>query len=255
MTSSGALLGKNILVTRPTEQAETLTRLIRAAGGVPFVFPAIEITPPSHPARLEEILARLDQYDLAIFISPTAVNRTWQQLGASRRWPEKLGVAAVGQGSARALQERGCGNVIAPSGQSDSEALLALPALQDVAGKRVVIFRGEGGRELLGQTLARRGARVEHAECYRRSKPAADITPLVRQHGLQQFSAMILTSREGAANLHEMLGMAWDRFTPVPAFVPHPRIAEFLKELGMRNVQVVAGGDAGMVQAMVKFFQ
>ncbi len=253
--SGTALAGKTILVTRPAEQAAGLSQLIRDAGGIPFAFPAIEIKPPSDPARLDEILGRLEAFDLAVFVSPTAVARAFEYLGAGRRWPEKLKLAAVGQGSARALHERGFRDVVAPPDRSDSEALLALPALREIAGKHVVIFRGEGGRELMAQTLTQRGAAVEYAECYRRARPHADITPLLQQHARQPFSAIILTSREGLANLHDLLGGAWDTFKSVPAFVPHERIAEAARRLGMNSVHVAAAGDAGTMQTMIKFFQ
>jgi uroporphyrinogen-III synthase len=255
VNTEAALSGKTILITRPAEQAAGLSQLIRAAGGVPIVFPAIEIKPPADPNRLDELLGRLDQFDLAIFISPTAVARAWERIAATRTWPQSLKAAAVGQGSARALNERGLPGVIAPLDQADSEALLALPALREVAGKHIVIFRGEGGRELLAQTLARRGAHVEYAECYRRAKPEADIAPLLQQHGKQKFAAIILTSRESLANLHAMLGAAWPQFKPVPVFVPHERVAAAAREQGMESVQIAAGGDAGMIQAMIKFFQ
>lgn len=249
------LAGKIILVTRPAEQAAGLSRMIRDAGGVPVVFPAIEIREPSQADRLAEVLDRLNEFDLAIFVSPTAVARAFEYLDPDQNWPRGLGVAAVGQGSAWALKVSGINKVIAPSGQSDSEALLALPELQNVAGKRIVIFRGEGGRELMAQTLARRGASVEYAECYRRARPDADITPLLRQQERQPFSAIILTSREGLANLRDMLGRVWDSFKSVPAFVPHERIAEAARQLGMTSVHVAAAGDAGTMRTMIKFFQ
>lgn len=255
MNTKTALSGKTILITRPVEQSKKLSQLIQAAGGVPVVFPAIEIKPPTDPERLHELLSRLDHFDLAIFVSPTAVARAWEVIATTRGWPKNLKVAAVGQGSAQALNERGLQNIIVQPEQSDSEALLALPALEAVSGQRIVIFRGEGGRELLAQTLAQRGAIVEYAECYRRAKPEADITPLLQQHTRQKFAAIVLTSRESLANLREMLGTAWDRFRSVPVFVPHPRIAEAAREKGMETVHVVSGGDVGMMQTMVKFFQ
>ncbi len=250
-----ALAGKTILVTRPAEQAAGLSRLIQDAGGTPFVFPAIEIKEPSDPERLAGVLARLEEFDLAIFVSPTAVARAFEYFDARTDWPENLDAAAVGQGTAWALKVSGINHVIAPVGQSDSEALLALPALQDVAGKRILIFRGEGGRELMAQTLTQRGALVEYAECYRRTKPDKNIAPLLEQHGHQAFSAVVLTSREGLANFHEMLGNAWGAFKSVPAFVPHERIAEAARKLGMHSVHVTSAGDAGTMQAMIKFFQ
>lgn len=250
-----ALAGKTILVTRPAEQSAGLIRLIRDAGGTPYAFPAIEIREPADPDRLADILDRLEEFDLAIFVSPTAVARAFEYLDIDAGWPQNLAVAAVGQGSAWALKVSGIKQVIAPADQSDSEALLALPALQQVAGKHVLIFRGEGGRELMAQILTRRGASVEYAECYRRARPETDATPLLSQHRQHPFSAMVLTSREGLANLHAMLGEGWHLFEAVPVFVPHERIADAARQLGMRSVHVTAGGDTGTMQAMVKFFK
>lgn len=255
MNTQTALSGKTILITRPVEQSDRLCQLIRAAGGVPVVFPAIEIKPPAEPARLVELLGRLDLFDLAIFVSPTAVARAWEYIVAARGWPKTLKVAAVGKSSAQALIERGLKDVIVPPNHSDSEALLSLPALQAISGQRIVIFRGEGGRELLAQTLSQRGAIVEYAECYRRAKPQADIAPLLQQHAQQKFAAMVLTSRESLANLIELLGPAWDLFKSVPVFVPHQRIAEAASNQGMETVHVAPGGDVGMTQTMIKFFQ
>lgn len=249
------LAGKTILVTRPAEQADRISRLIREAGGKAVVFPAIAILPPSEPARLDAVLARLESFDLAIFVSPTAVARVFERLGPHRQWPQRLPAAAVGQGSARALSAYGVSRIIAPTDGADSEALLALPELQGVAGRRIVIFRGEGGRALLAETLTARGATVEFAECYRRAKPDADPAPLLENHARQPFSALILTSRESLANLRELLGAAWDRFADVPAFVPHERIAAAARQAGLCKVELAPGGDAGTLQAMIKYFR
>ncbi len=253
MTGS-PLAGKSVLVTRPEQQSARISQMIREAGGQPFVFPCIEIQAPTNPQKLEELLDRLTSFGLAIFVSPTAVTRAFERL-AGRAWPESLKVAAVGQGSALALRERGRDKVIAPVERADSEALLSLPALQSVAGMRIVIFRGEGGRELMAQTLVERGAAVEYAECYRRGAPNADVVPLLQQQRRQPFSAMLLTSRESLSNLHEMLGDDWNLFASVPAFVPHARIAEAARQLGLKSVHVTSDGDAGTIQAMVKFFR
>lgn len=255
MTVPSSLAGKNILVTRPLEQAENLARMIRSEGGIPVVFPAIEIKPPENSASLQKIFSRLDHFDLAVFISPTSVISAWKFIERTPGWPKSLKVAAVGQGTARALQERGLEDIITPSGMFDSEALLALPPLNEVDGKHIVIFRGEGGRELLAQTLAQRGAKVEYAECYRRVRPDADIAPLIELHSLQKFDAIILTSRESLANLRAMLGTAWSMFKEVTAFVTHERIAEAARAQGLKKVEIVPGADASMVQSMIKFFQ
>lgn len=241
------LSGKRILVTRPADQAKNLGALIQAADGEPVLFPAIEIIEPADTRRLDVLIENLRSFDLAIFISPTAVKHAFQRIPA---WPETLPAAAIGQGSARALSNAGVQPVIAPAEGGDSEALLALPEMQQMSGKRILIFRGEGGRELLADTLRQRGAEVEYAECYRRARPQTDIAPLLQQ----RFDAVVVTSREGLQNLHEMLGASWPALQAMPFFVPHERIAEAAGRLGIQQAIVTTGGDEGCVQAMARFF-
>lgn len=160
----------------------------------------------------------------------------------------ELRVATVGQGSARALRELGMQEIIAPKDRFDSEALLALPELQQVAGWRVVIFRGDGGRELLGDTLKARGATVEYAECYQRAKPQHDAAALLAADP----HAVTVTSSEALGYLWDMLdepGRA--RLAVVPLFVPHARIAEAAQRLGWHNVVPTAGGDDGLVAGLI----
>ncbi|PKO73224.1 MAG: uroporphyrinogen-III synthase, partial [Betaproteobacteria bacterium HGW-Betaproteobacteria-17] len=141
------LAGRTVLVTRPPRQAVALAQAIRAAGGEAFVFPALEVEALPLDA-LNEPLARLAEADIAIFISPNAAQFGMAAIRAGGTLPEAVEVCAVGPGTARALQAQGVGGVITPDGQ-DSEALLALPQLNAVAGKRVVIVRGVGGRARL----------------------------------------------------------------------------------------------------------
>jgi uroporphyrinogen-III synthase len=145
--------------------------------------------------------------------------------------------------------------VLAPADGSDSEALLALPELADARGRRVVIFRGDGGRELLGDTLAARGAAVTYATCYRRSRPDADPAPLVERWQRGALDAVTLTSSEGLANFRAMLGEAGQFFLrSTPVFVPHARIAARARASGVERVIATGAGDAGLLAGLEAFF-
>src|SRR6266852_8393879 len=232
--SGGPLSGRGIVVTRPREHASALAERIRAAGADPILFPTIEILPPENAGAVSSLVQRLDGFHLAIFVSPTAVVRGHELVSASRNWPKGLRVAAVGIGTARALEERGFHAVIAPAGEADSEALAELPELQDLKGRSVVIFRGQGGREWLRTRLEARGARVEYAECYRRARPDADAGGLLARWQRGGIEAVSFPSAEGLSNFFEMLaptGAGYLRATPV--FVPHPRIAAVAERLGV----------------------
>ncbi len=253
--SHSPLAGRGIVITRPAPQAQALAVLIRAAGGHPIVFPVMEILDAEDLKPLNALIDRLDEFDFAIFISPNAVNKAMNLIGARRALPVKLRIAAIGRGSVKALGHFGVTDVIAPATRFDSEALLELPALADVAGKRVVIFRGEGGRELLGDTLVERGARLEYAECYRRGKPNVDAAPLMKAWARSELHAIIVTSSEGLRNLFDIvgkLGQTWLRKTPL--VVPHPRIAETARELGLANVVLTEGGNEGVVAGLCRYF-
>lgn len=240
--SGRALSDRGIVVTRPRELAAGLAGLIQAAGGRPVLFPAIEIvdlpgwSPPS-----------LRPGDLAVFISPTAVQKALARLGAL---PPRVQIAAVGAGTKRELERHGVRDVLAPAGAADSEALLALAELRDMAGRRAVIFRGEHGRALLGDTLAQRGAVVVHVACYRRQRPAADAAPLMADW--DRVDAVTISSGEGLANLAGMLGAGLLRSRPL--FVPHERVAAQARELGAGEVLVAGASDAQMLERLVAYF-
>jgi uroporphyrinogen-III synthase len=249
------LQGKGIVVTRPAHQAQRLVRLIEEAGGRALRFPAIEIRDIEDPRPLEALLARLDEFDIVIFVSPNAARKGLERIGAHRTLPAGAVVAAIGSGSRRELARHGVKQVIVPERGFDSEALLEQPALREVAGKRIVIFRGVGGRELLGERLAARGARVEYAECYRRARPELDCAPLLAAWARGEVHAVTASSSEGLRNFHEMIGAAGrERLRATPLFVPHPRIAEAARALGLERVQVTDPGDEGVVAALADYF-
>jgi uroporphyrinogen-III synthase len=250
-----ALSGRRVVVTRPAGQAGHLAGLIRAAGGEPVLFPVLEIRDVEDPARLMNLIDRLDSFDLAIFVSANAVQKALEQVTARRAWPAALRVATVGRGSARALERHGFAEVIVPASGFDSEALLERLETRDVAGKRVVIFRGDGGRELLGEVLAARGATVEYAECYRRCRPQEGAAPLLALWRRGQLDAITVSSSEGLANLSGMLGGAGRScLVETPVFAPHERIAAAARALGVRTVVLTEAGDEGLIAALIAFF-
>jgi uroporphyrinogen-III synthase len=172
-----------------------------------------------------------------------------------RRWPPQPRLAAIGRGTAAALGELGFSKVLVPQAPGDSEALAALPEFQDVAGQNFVVFRGDGGREQLARTLAGRGARVEYAECYRRSRPSLDASALVERWRRGAVQAICAASSEALANLREILGAEGAMLAdPTPLFVPHPRIAQASRSLGFVQPIVVTGGDEATVEALAAFF-
>ena len=253
MMPSGPLQGRTIVVTRPLAQAGELAEAIAQAGGKALVFPLLEISPADDPMPLAEAAANLGAYALAVFISPNAAEHALPILLHAGAWPQGVVPAAVGQGTVRALVAHGVHGCIAPTERFDSEALLALPELaaDRVAGRRVAIFRGDGGRELLADTLKERGATVDCIPCYRRSPPADGPAILLAAWRAGRLDALTVSSSEGLRHLVDMLdaeGRAFLKQTPL--FVPHARIAENASALGLRNIIPCAAADAGIMAAL-----
>ncbi|MFM9968359.1 MAG: uroporphyrinogen-III synthase [Burkholderiales bacterium] len=247
--------GFAILIIRPAGLGDALADMIRAKGGEAILFPAIEILPPPRPQRLAMVIARLHTFDWAIFVSPTAAREGMSKVRERRRWPVGVRMAAVGRGTADALLALGASDVLAPEAPGDSEALAALPDLQEIVGQNVVIFRGDGGREYLGRLLAERGARVEYAECYRRARPAADAAALLTRWRSGAVHAVCAASSEALSNLLAICREAdAELLFDTPVFVPHPRVAEAAQTLGFRQIMVTIGGDSAIVEGLATFF-
>ncbi len=244
-----SLAGTRVLVTRPLHQAQDLAELIAAAGGEPVCFPTIEIAEPSDPQTLERALEHLEEFDLAIFVSANAVEHALARLRSRHsELPTTLEVACIGPATARALARHGV-PALAPAAGYSSEALLALPQLAPVGAKRVLIFRGEGGRELLADTLRARGARVAYVECYRRRLPAADLTPFLRHW----VDVVTVNSVEALRNLFTLAGaQGRPRLQTTPLIVSSPRVAAACRGLGLAQPPYVApnASDEAMVQAL-----
>lgn len=233
------------MVTRPRELAGALASAIEKAGGSAILFPTIAIEDAPPPDALRNLAA----YDLAVFVSPTAVQKVMAQVP---KWPKRLQAAAIGGGSRRELERRGVPGVLAPGEGADSEALLALPELERMRGKRVVIFRGGAGRPLLGEALAARGATVEYADCYRRTLANIDPGPLLALWQSGGVHAVTVSSAEGLENFVTLAGAT--HLATAPLFVPHERVAVRARQLGSGEVIVAGASDDAVVERLVAYF-
>lgn len=258
--ASNDLHGLGVLVTRPVDQAEHLCQLIESAGGRPYRLPtiSIEASQASEQQHARELLGHLQEGDLLIFISANAVNYSQALLGPASGWPAGVQTAVIGQATAKAFATIfGQPANIIPQGDSNTEALLALPALQQAEDRRILIIRGEGGRALLGNTLQQRGAAVHYANVYRRALPSYNR----EQHSAalrECVDVITATSVEGLQNLVNLFGETlgewlWSR----PLFVIHQRQVEAARAMGFKIIPAVAAetNDAALLSVIIKWQQ
>jgi uroporphyrinogen-III synthase len=245
------LAGCGVVITRPAEQSRQLAELVQANGGIPILFPLLAIAPLDDYSACDAVIATLERCDWAIFISTNAVQQGMPRLLQQyARPPMNLRFAAIGPSTAAELARFGVAQVLSPQHRFDSESLLALPEMQAVQGRRIMIFRGTGGRELLADKLTDRGSEVTFAECYRRINPQHDTGTLQHLWQNKQLHAVVVTSSEALRNLLDLTGSAeWLRATPL--YVNHHRIADLARYHGLRVTVADGSGDEAMLQCLI----
>ena len=250
--------GPRVLVTRPAHQAGPFCTALEQAGATPIPFPAIAIGPPPDPASVRARATELARYDLVIFISANAARRGLPLLCPAGDWPATGAIAAVGSRTAAELVAMGLRVDLVPARGHNTEALLALPALADMAGRRVLIVRGEGGREAMAEGLRARGARVDYAEVYRRELPRADAGPLLADWAAGGVDLVTVTSGQTLRNLWQLLGPAGQPLLQsTPLLLASEQVRRVALELGCRGPLVVAedATDAAMLAALRRWHQ
>ena len=256
MADSGRLQGLGVLVTRPVQQAESLCQRIEVEAGRPIRLPVLEILDPSDDRGLNDAIDHLEQYDWAIFISVNAVQKAMNRILERRDWPDSLPVAAVGKSSAGELRSYGRPGVLFPASKFNSEGLLELPEMHRVQGKRIVIFRGAGGREFLAASLRERGADVEYVEAYRRARPKDDAGWLRPHWNRGEIDIIVVNSVESLQNLYAMVGeLDRKHLLSTPLLVASDRIVPVAQQLGFQHPPLVADNatDEAVLTALVNW--
>ena len=234
-----------LLVTRPQPQADAWVARLGAMGVDAMALPLIEIAAPADPAAVASAWAALAAIDLAIFVSPNAAARFFDARPADLTWPATTLAAAPGPGTASALEGLGIARqaIVEPpadSAQFDSDSLWpVLAARRDWRGARVLVVRGDGGRDALGAQLRSHGARVEHVAAYRRCAPAFDgVAAATLDAALHEplRHAWLFSSSQAIDHLVAARPQAAAHRSFATAIATHPRIAERARAAGFRAV-------------------
>lgn len=199
------LNGLGVVVTRPARQGRMLADLIRSAGGQAIEFPTFEITAVPDTLHLQQLVKELGSGDWAIFISANAAEFGSRLIKGANIDIDRVKTISIGAATSAALNRcRIHVDLVCPA-PAGSESLLAVPEMHDVENQRIFIFRGVGGRELLGQTLTNRGASVRYIECYERRRPNSDPTALQLAEQEGKLDVVVTTSVDGLTNLIDIL--------------------------------------------------
>lgn len=248
-----------VVITRPRAQADALARQVEAIGREAVVLPLLEIVPLPDQTELIRTLSGLRRYAMVAFVSPNAIDAAFAHIAD---WPREVTLAVLGEGSRAALAKHGLhagnANIVSPQdpSRSDSENLLQSLDLAALAGKEVLIVRGESGRELMADGLRAAGALVTTVAAYRRSVPA--MTPELRERLLSLLDGdndWIITSSEALRGLLALVGELGApeyvaKMQQQRVIIPHARIAETAKSLGLTRLSLCGSGDERLLAAL-----
>lgn len=239
-----------LLLTRPEAESRALASELSRHGHYASILPMLLIEPlPGLPARSPDWLR---QFAAVVVVSKPAAHLCVRLLDpepvtAGPRW------FAVGAATASILQAHGL-HVCAPEQGDDSEALWQLPSLAAALatpGAKVLIVRGEGGREWLAERLAEQGAQVEYLELYRRAIPDYPPNAVADRLQAERLNAVVVSSGQGLEHLHRLAGKSWPALAALPLFVPSARVASLAQTLGSRHpINCQGAGGAALIAAL-----
>lgn len=228
-----------IVLTRPAGRARAFAARLSARGYAVAALPGSSIGSPPDPDRARSALRAARRAEVVVFLSPAAVAAAFK-LVPSLRFGRRTTVLAPGPGTRAALRRRGV-DAICPAARYDSEGLLALPALDGVAGKRVVIIGAAGGRDLLGRTMRARGATVEEVWVYVRRAARLDRRHFESIAALPAEIVSVWSSVDALAHLAAGLPPGvFDRLRRSIAVASSERVAAALGERGFVRVMRAA---------------
>jgi uroporphyrinogen-III synthase len=238
--------GWRLLLTRPADESAVLSRFLAEQGIFSSSLPLLDITPIPADDTMLDVMRNLDRYCAVIVVSKPAARIGVELLKRSGSRVPGLKWFSVGAATAQILGEHNL-DVSFPEAGDDSEALLELASLREAIARpdpRVLILRGEGGRELLAERLRERGASVEYLQLYRRELPQYSSTALPERIAAERLNALVVSSGQGFEHLHQLAGDAWPQLARLPLFVPSPRVAELARAAGAITVVDCRGASA-----------
>lgn len=250
------MTGWRLLLTRPAQECAALAATLAEHGVFTSCLPLLEIQPLAHTPEQAEILQNLDRYCAVIVVSKPAarlavalLQRYWPQPPAGQQW------FSVGAATGQILAGEGLAVSYSAQGD-DSEALLALPELQQALAAsqspRVLIVRGEGGREALADCLRGQGVTVDYLSLYRRLLPHYTVAALPERVYAERLNGLVVSSGQGLDHLVTLAGSQWPTLARLPLFVPSPRVAELAAAAGALAVVDCRGASAAALLAALR---
>ncbi|MDF2184827.1 uroporphyrinogen-III synthase [Grimontia hollisae] len=229
-----------VLVVRPAPACYELVETLNQSGIKALPAPLLSFSEGKDLPVLTNTYRRLPSGSVVVAVSPRAIEYTQQQFrNDNTAWRDDLHYVAVGEKTAQVWLEESGINALQPPTE-DSEGMLSLSVFGEPEHLEVLILRGNGGRALLGNTLASRGAKVHYFEAYQRHWTSDSLLSLAMQWQAENVDTLVVTSGEQLSLLCQTISESnqqWLRECHI--LVPSKRIYNQAIGLGFNTIRCV----------------
>lgn len=245
-----------LVITRPIDQAKRWVDALSREGLRAAAVPLVEIAPPRDPQAVAQAWQTLAGQSLVMFVSGSAARCFFDAGPPAQPWPQPVVAACTGPGTAAALRELGLAGaqIVAPpaaAGRFDSEALWSVLSAEPWRGKRVLIVRGDDGRDWLAERFREAGAVVDFVAAYSRRLPTwtpAEQRSADEAIGQPRAWWWLFSSSEALRALPLLRPQA--NWRAAVALATHPRVAAAAREIGFPEPRLIAPTVAAAAAAL-----
>ena len=196
-------------------------------------FPLTEIHPLNNYQIFDGVIENIKTYQHIIFISTNAVHFFLERVKKlSLQIPKNLIFSSIGPTTKLLLQKKLSVDVHSPIKTFDSEHLLKEKIYNNVEGQKILIIRGEGGRETLKNALEEKGATVNYGECYLRKYVDIDLNQLKNDLVNYHHQFFLFSSTNSAKHFIHQLSKVDSRWLQnIKIIVNHKKIEDLLSKI------------------------
>lgn len=255
------LAGKRVVITRAPDQAQELTRVLESLGAEILALPMVEFAPPENWSRLDEALRGLSGFEAILFLSTNAVRYVFarcRELGirCEALLPSQCLVAAVGPGTARAIEDEGLRVTYVAKDQGGLALVTELAG--SLTGRNVLLPRSDRGDDRIGKALREAGARLTEVVAYRTAAPKSFDPPVLDRLSRGEADVVVFASPSAFHNFAETLGEKWfgALSNRVQFATIGPTTARALRDAGVSvAMEAQESSAAAVADSIAKFYQ
>ena len=241
-----------LISSRPQETNVQLSDDLKKSEIKLLSFPLTEIHPLNNYQIFDGVIENIKTYQHIIFISTNAVHFFLERVKKlSLQIPKNLIFSSIGPTTKLLLQKKLSVDVHSPIKTFDSEHLLKEKIYNNVEGQKILIIRGEGGRETLKNALEEKGGIVNYGECYVRKYVDIDLIQLKNDLVNYHHQFILFSSTNSAKHfIDQVHNIETGWLQNIKIIVNHKKIEGLLSKI-FKNIFVCNNIDTQNIRKLI----